>query len=330
MRKGLYILSEPSFELIYGPEERHDITTRVDIVSPLETAESVRKSLQRLSEVEMIFSGWGGPLFDEEFLGHAPNLRIVFYGAGSIRNIVTDAFWNRNIRITSAYAANAIPVAEYTLSQILFCLKCGWHFVRTVKQERSYRTRYRVPGSYQSTVGLISLGMVGTHVCKLLKSLNVKVLAYDPFVSRSMAEALNVTLCPLDDLFSSSDVVSLHTPWLKETEGMITGQHFKRMKPFASFINTARGAVVREDEMINVLQNRPDLQAVLDTTWPEPPQPDSPLYALPNVTLTPHIAGSMDNECRRMGRTMVEELSRYLNDEPLQWEISKERAQRLA
>ncbi len=111
---------------------------------------------------------------------------------------------------------------------------------------------------------------------------------------------------------------------------MITGAHFASMKPNACFINTARGAVVREQEMIEVLKQRADLYAILDVTHLEPPEPDSPLYALPNVVLTPHIAGSLDRECQRMGRIVVEELERYLRGEPLKWAISREQAARLA
>ena len=332
MQKALYILAETAFEKIYGSREREDIDKRVNLYAPLQTPESIKKNPEILSEAEMIFSGWGGPEINENFLSYAPKLKMVFYGAGSIRHMVTDAFWKRNVRITSAYGVNAVPVAEYTLSQILFCLKCGWHFVRAVREDHNFdsRSRWKVPGGYESVVGLISLGMVGRRVCELLKPFDVKVLVYDPFVTEEVASAMNVTLCGLDEIFFSADVVSLHTPWLKETEGMITGWHFEMMKPFASFINTARGAVVCEDEMIEVLRDRPDLQAVLDITWPEPPEPNSPLYTLPNVALTPHIAGSMNNECRRMGRTMVEELDRYLENEPLQWEITSATASRLA
>ncbi len=111
---------------------------------------------------------------------------------------------------------------------------------------------------------------------------------------------------------------------------MIAGHHFAAMRPGASFINTARGAVVREQEMIDVLSARPDLLAVLDVTYPEPPVPGSPLYSLPNVILTPHIAGAMGLECRRMGQAMVEELRRLLAGQPLQWSISRERAALLA
>jgi phosphoglycerate dehydrogenase-like enzyme len=137
-------------------------------------------------------------------------------------------------------------------------------------------------------------------------------------------------LVSLERIFAQADVVSLHTPNLPSTRGMITGAHFSAMKSGASFINTARGAVVRETEMLQVLARRPDLTAVLDVTDPEPPVPGSALYSLPNVILTPHIAGSLQGECRRMGRYMLEELQRYLAGEPLRWTITREQAARLA
>ena len=154
----------------------------------------------------------------------------------------------------------------------------------------------------------------------------VKVVTYDPFLSPTRAAELGVTLLSLDEVFAQSDVITCHTPWLPETVGMITGAHFRQMKSGAAFINTARGAVINEPEMIEVLQARPDLFAVLDVTWPEPPPPESPLYDLPNVFLTPHIAGSMDTECRRMGRLVVEELDRWLAGQPLKHRVTPEYA----
>jgi phosphoglycerate dehydrogenase-like enzyme len=152
------------------------------------------------------------------------------------------------------------------------------------------------------------------------------VLVYDPFVTPREARELGVELTSLDDLFHRSDAVSLHTPWLPETEGMITGAHIASMKPGATFINTARGQVVREKEMILAISRRPDLQIVLDVAAEEPPDPESPLYTMPNVVLTPHIAGSAGAECRRLGQYMVEELRRYVRGEPLQWAVTREMA----
>ncbi len=330
MLKGLYILATSSYEVIYGEAERADIAELVEVYAPQQTRDSVEQNPAILRDAEVILSGWGAPLMDEGFLAAAPKLKAVFYGAGSIRGIVTEALWERGILISSAWAANAEPVAEYTVAQVFMCLKRVWQYARDTKDARKFLRHLMVPGGYGSTVGIISLGMVGRRVCELLRAYDLKLLAYDPFVAPEEAAKLNVEICSLEEVFSRADVVSLHAPWLTETEGMITGAHFAAMKAGASFINTARGAIVREGEMIEVLKARPDLFAVLDVTYPEPPPPDSSLYALSNVILTPHIAGSMDGECRRMGRYMVEELRRYVKGEPLRWGISRERAAVLA
>ena len=328
MLKGLFCLRTNAYEMVYGPEELEDIKQLVDIYAPPQTAASVREDPSVLAEADVILAGWGMARMDEAFLAAAPNLKAVFYGAGSIRGFATDAAWDRGILITSAYAANAIPTAEFALAQILYALKRGWYFALAIKREGRYPPRERVPGAYGSHVGLISLGMIGTYVAKLLQPFDVNVLAYTS--SEQKAASLGAERCSLEEVFQRSDVVSLHTPWLKATEGLISGELLASMKPNATFINTARGAVVREDEMIEVLRQRPDLFAVLDVTYPEPPKPGSPLYTLPNVVLTPHIAGSLNDECRRMGRYAVEELQRYVHGEPQQWAISREQAASLA
>jgi phosphoglycerate dehydrogenase-like enzyme len=324
--KGLYILDREAFERIYGTEEQRDIDGLVDILAPPQAGESIQNDLTPLADVEVIFSGWGAPLMDETFLAAAPKLRAVFYAAGSVRSFVTEPFWKRGIILTTAATANAVPVSEYTLAAILFGLKLGWRHTMQMKREARYPVRTKVPGCYDSIVGLVSLGLIGRLTRERLRPFDLRVAAYDPFVKPEYARELDVELLPLDELFRRSDAVSLHTPLLKETEGMITGAHIASMKEGATFINTARGAIVRENEMIEVLKQRPDLQAVLDVTYPEPPAAGSPLYTLPNVILTPHIAGSMDAECRRMGRYMVEELRRYVAGKPLRWQVTREAA----
>lgn len=328
MLKGLFILNTDDFDKIYPSEIRKEIEELVDIYAPQQTRESIQQNPSLLQEADVIFSGWGVSHMDDNFLQAAPNLKRVFHGAGSIKPIVSDAFWNRDIVITSSYAANAVPVAEYTLSQILFTLKSGWHFARTIKENGQYPTKEekdkKLIGAYKSTVGIISLGLIGRLVCELLQNFDIKVIAYDPFVSQEVADRCNVEMCSLQEVFECSDVVSLHAPWLKETVGMIEGKHFQSMKQGAAFINTSRGAIIKEDEMIEVLRVRSDLQAILDVTYPEPPVSGSLLYSLPNVVLTPHIAGSVNNECARMGSYVVDELKRYIQGEPPKWGISRE------
>ncbi len=296
----------------------------VDIAPHPHGPEVLEKNPSLLAPVEVLFSGWGGPRIDAAFLAAAPNLKVVFYGAGSLQDIATPAAWKAGIRFTSAYAANGQPVAEFTLAAIIFGLKQVWPLAMNIKRAGAYPGRTTMPGCYGTTVGIISMGVIARHLCRLLDGFDIHRVVYDPFLSTTEAAQLGVRQVSLSELFAQSDVVTLHTPWLPETENMITREHLAAMKPGSTFINTARGAVVDESDLLAVAAVRPDILFFLDVTHPEPPLPGSPLYALPNVILTPHIAGSMDGECRRMGRCMVDELRRWMAGEPMQWEITPE------
>lgn len=325
MVKGLYIMDQNPFDLVYQKEVRYEIERLADIYASPMSKEELQQDLSILQDAEVIFSGWGGPVLDQTLLDAAPHLKAFFYAAGSVKGIVTEASWNRDILVTSAVTANAIPVAEFTLSQIFFCLKNGWQFTREIRKTKQFPPKpFSCQGAFGSTVGLISLSTVGKQVCELLKPFDIKVIAYDPFITEEIAQQLGVELCSLEDVFLRSDVVSLHTPLLEETKGMIGKEHFAQMLPNSSFINTARGEIVREQEMIEVLQERTDITAVLDVTFPEPPEQDSLLYQLDNVVLTPHLAGSEGKECGRMGQYMLEEYKRYLNGEGLRWQVKRE------
>lgn len=328
--KGLFLLNASTRDEIYGAEERAAITELLHLYAPPQTAETVAERPDVLGPADVILSGWGMPVVDATFLAHAPRLQAIFYGAGSVRGFVTDALWARGIRVTSAQAANAEAVADYTLAAILFALKHAWQLAAQTRRERRFPSREGIPGVYGATVGIISLGMIGRLVRERLRPFGVRVLAYDPFATAADAERLQVSLCSLPALFAESDVVSLHAPLLPETRGLIGGELLAALPRGATFINTARGAVVREEELIDVLRRRPDLHALLDVIWPEPPAPGSPLYTLPNVTLTPHIAGAVGRERRRLGAMMVDELRRYVAGEPLRHEVTREQLERMA
>jgi phosphoglycerate dehydrogenase-like enzyme len=324
--KGLYALGPEFFDLVYSDAERRDINRRVDIYAPLQSEAGLRSHPQLLNPCEVIFSGWGGPHLDEALLLHAPNLKLVLYAAGTAQGLVSQSMWDQGIVFSSAYAANAKPVVEYALATILFSLKHGWRYARQIRRAGEYPAKWPVPGAFGSTVGLVSMGMIARLLCEKLRQFDLRLLAYDPFLDPTEAKLLGVELVNLEELFVQSDVVSLHSPQLAETVGMVGRSLVSRMKEGATLINTARGGLIREDELIEVVSRRSDLQVILDVTEPEPPVKGSPLYTLPNVILTPHIAGSMDRECRRMGRAMVEELERFLAGQPLKWEITPELA----
>ena len=314
--QGLFILDPETYDLVYAPH-REAIGRHVDLIGSPQTSDSIRENTNLLQDAELIFSGWGLPKIDNSFLDQAPNLRAIFYAAGGFD---TAPAHRRGIAVTVAHLANSRPVAEYTLATILFSLKHGWRLSRELHQEQRFIPRNAAPGCYQATVGLISMGAVARLLLPLLKPFDLNVVAYDPYLSEAEADALGVERVSLDELFRRSDVVSLHSPEIPQTRRMIGGAHLAAMKPGATFINTARGAIVRQDELIEAAKARPDLQFVLDVTDPEVLPRGHALYGLANVVITPHIAGSAGGECRRLGQYMVEELERYIEGKPLKWQ----------
>ncbi len=306
---------------LYGSQQLAEISEYTNLLSPPLSAAEVEKDLSILKDVEIIFGGWGMLLLDAEVLRWAPRLAAVFYGAGTVKSFVTDELWARGIIVTNAQRANAIPVAEYCVASILFSLKQGFRHMRRSAQLRTWRRDSNLPGAYESTVGLVSLGVIGRLTLARLQQHDLKVLVCTVGMSPEEALALGVELVTLEELFRRSDVVSLHTPELPETRGMIRGEHFRSMPRNATLINTARGAVVNQPEMVEALRERPDLSAVLDVLDPEPPSDDAEIFGLPNVYITPHIAGSLGRECRRLGQAAIDECKRYLEGLPLKHKV---------
>ncbi|WP_418958604.1 hydroxyacid dehydrogenase [Streptomyces tritici] len=275
---------------------------------------------QALREAEILLTCWGAPPLTAEVLDRAPRLRAVVHAAGSVKHHVTDACWERGLAVTSAAAANALPVAEYTLAAILLAGK------RALPAARRY-ARLRAPhdwlaesdqehwGNYRRTVGLIGASRIGRRVIELLRPFDFEVLLHDPYVTPDEAAALGVEATGLDELCARSSVVSVHAPQLPATHRMIDARRLALIPDGGTLINTARGSLVDEEALLPHLTSG-RLHAVLDVTDPEVPPPGSPLYGLPNVLLTPHIAGSLGNELHRMADHALDEVARYGRGEP--------------
>ena len=334
MINAAFLLETEPFADVYGHECLAAVAAHARVLgpTPLTAAALAANPPDWLPEVEVLFTGWGTPMLDAALLARLPRLRAVFYGAGSLRSIVTEACWERGLIFASAAAVNAVPVIEYTLGAILLSFKRVWHHARLVRERRTYEPLRTLPIStgWNATVGLLSLGLIGRGVAQRLRTFNVRVIAHDPLLSPAQFAELGAESVTLDELFARSDILSLHAPLLPETNGIVDRRLLDLLKPNATFINTARGGLVREGCLTDFLRDRPDVQAILDVTEPEPPASDSPFYDLPNVFLTPHIAGSIGPECRRMGRAMVAEFQHYLRGESLRHEVTREQLARLA
>ncbi|MFE2843288.1 hydroxyacid dehydrogenase [Streptomyces scopuliridis] len=285
-----------------------------------------------LADVEILITGWGCPPLDRAVLDLAPRLRAVAHTAGTVRGHITEACWERGIEVSSAAAANALPVAEYTVAMILLSGK------RALERARDYRAaRDRDDwlgmdgnvGNYGRTVGILSASLIGRRVIELLRPYDVRVLLHDPYVSDEEAAALGVRPVGLGELFARSDTVSVHTPLLPATRGLVSRELLTSMRPDSVLINTSRGAVVDQDALTDVLR-RERIRAVLDVTEPETLPPDHPLWTCENALITPHLAGSQGNETRRLADLAVGEVERWAAGDGFAHPVRRERLAFLA
>lgn len=271
-----------------------------------------------LADAELLLTSWGAPPLTAEVLAAAPRLRAVVHAAGTVKHHITDACWERGITVASAAAANAVPVAEYTLAAILFAGKNvlgSARRYRELRAEHDWRAELDGAGNYRRTVGIVGASRIGRRVAELLRPFDLDVLLYDPYVDAEAAAALGAAAVPLDELCARSAIVSVHAPQLAATHHMIGAAQLAAMADGATLINTSRGSLVDERALLPELVSG-RLHAVLDVTEPEIPPADSPLYDLPNVLLTPHVAGSLGNEIHRMADQALDEIERYTKGLP--------------
>ncbi|WP_313887912.1 hydroxyacid dehydrogenase [Lentzea alba] len=285
----------------------------------------ITQDLSDLPDVDLLVTGWGCPPITAAVLDRLPSLKAIVHTAGSVRGFVTDACWDRGIVVSSAAQANALPVAEYTVAMILLSGK------RVLERAREYRsakqmTGYDIPdtvGNFGTTVGVLSASMIGRRVVELLRPYDFHVLVHDPFVTEvDGAESVS-----LHELFERSDVVSVHTPLLPETRGLVSRELLGLLRDDAVLINTARGAVIDQEALVDEVGR---IRAVLDVTDPEVLPADHPLWRHDNVLITPHLAGSQGNEWLRLGRHAVSEVRRWVAGEPFRTPVLAERRERIA
>ncbi|TQE16283.1 hydroxyacid dehydrogenase [Streptomyces ipomoeae] len=275
-----------------------------------------------LAGAEVLITGWGCPHLDADVLAAAPGLRHVLHAAGSVRALVGEALWQRGVTVSSAVVGNALPVAEYTLAMILLAGKDAFDQRERFRQTHAYPSPAETAtiGNVGRRVGVIGASRVGRRLLELLRPFDFAVSLYDPYVDPAGAAALGAEPKGLDDLLRTSDIVSLHAPDIPETYRMLDRGRLALIRDGGVLINTSRGALIDPDALTEeLLSGR--LKAVLDVTEPEPLPAASPLYNLPNVFLTPHIAGSLGNELERLGRTVVEELERVTAGQPPAHEV---------
>ena len=323
------------FPVLYPEELRARIRARADFSDQIYSSKDLDDpALAGLfARTQVIFSSWWMPALTEaQIAAHFPSLEAVYYAAGTVQYFARP-FLKRGVRVFSAWAANGVPVVEFTVAQIVLAGKGYFQSLRRYRErdrKAAFAYTMSLPCNYNIRVGILGAGVIGREVMARLKAYQYEVLAYDPYVSDEVLSSLGAKRASLEEIFSTCQIISNHVANLPATVGMIDGKLLHSMLPNAAFINTGRGAQVVESELIAALKERPDRTALLDVTWPEPPEEGSEFYTLPNVFLTPHIAGSQNNEWARMALYMVEEFERTEDHLPVRYEVTEKMLETMA
>jgi phosphoglycerate dehydrogenase-like enzyme len=310
----MLVMDAATLRTQFGEEELARLAAAAALGEPAAATElSSPPARARLAAAEVLITSWGCPPLDADVLRHAPRLRAVLHAAGSVRGHVGPAVFDRGILVTTAADANAEPVARYTLAAILWAVKKAPFLAADARVHRDdwgyRRLRGEPPGTAPAVV-LVGFSRVGRRVARLLQlTCPATVLVVDPYADPAAVAAAGAELVTLADALPRADVLSLHAPDLPETRHMIGAAELAALPPGATFINTARGALVDHAALEQACAA--GLHAILDVTDPEPLPRASVLYELPNVMLTPHVAGSLGAETRLMAASALSELERY-------------------
>lgn len=317
--KVAFAMREAVLPRIFPADRRAGIEQIADVAGVLTEFDSPA-ALAVLAETDVLITGWGAPVVDLDVVRAAPRLRAVLHSAGTVKPYIGDGVLERGIKVSSAAAANAVPVAEYTVAMIVLA---GKKVLPIAARYRESRTSFAADavfpemGNYDVRVGIVGASKIGRLVIGMLRSYDMEVVVYDPYLSVEDAASLGVVAVELDELLATSDVVSVHAPSLPSTLDLIDRRGIGLMRHGTTLVNTARGEIVDQVALTErVIAG--EIYAILDVTVPWVLEQEHPLYSSENALLTPHIAGSQGNELGRLADSVLRELLRLSEDLPLE------------
>ncbi|NDL60613.1 NAD(P)-dependent oxidoreductase [Phytoactinopolyspora mesophila] len=312
-------MDQRSFAMQFSESQLRRLRLLAEVGEPLHADHLDSPSvLRRLREVEVLITSWGCPELTADRLAGAPALRAIFHCAGTVRPFVSEEVWRRQILVTNAAEENAVPVAEFTFAAVVFAGKKAPFLGQDARKYRadwSFVDRRGELSNRGRVVGVVGFSRVGQRVVERLRTLDVEILVADPHADKAAVADAGARLVELPELLRACDILTLHVPALPSTRHLIGAAELALLRDGATVINTARGAVIDTDALVKECAFR-RIDAILDVTDPEPLPGDSVLYELPNVMITPHIAGSLGSETQRMSESALDELERYVTGQP--------------
>jgi phosphoglycerate dehydrogenase-like enzyme len=318
MKKIALLLNKKSRDNIFSEESLKELSKigELSFKGDIDFKKDMQDISDLVKDANIIITSWGSPKIGKEILDAAPNLELVIHGAGSVKGIVSQELWDKDVRVSGSAAALGKGVAETALGFTIASLKQMWQLSQSLKGGGWSEGYDKIKELYDVTIGVVGAGFAGAHYIKLMQNFEIEVLLYDPFVSEERAKEMGAEKVELEELLKRSDVISIHAPSVPETNKMFNKNTLKLMKDDAILINTARGTIIDENDLLEELK-KGRLFACLDVTDPEPPAKDHPFRSLPNVIMTPHLAGLTNKGKRRIGKFVVDELKKYLNGKPM-------------
>ena len=243
----------------------------------------------------------------KEMIDKAPNLKLVIRGGVGLDNVDREACKAKNIEVMNTAAASSVAVAEMAMAFMVAIPARLIEAHMAMKEGKFPKNELKRTELFKKTLGLIGAGAIATEVAKRAAGFGMKVIAYDPFINtHPLAELMS-----LDALLAQADVISIHTPLTDQTRGMFNKDTFAKMKDGVIIVNTGRGKVVVENDLVDML-NSGKVKAYGTDVWPsDPPPADCPLLTAPNVFMAPHLGASSKENLSRIGDTVVEILSRF-------------------
>ncbi len=321
-----------NYPRMFSDRALSDLAEFADVVHAGENPAGKDELSGLLAGADACITSWGVHQLDADVLAGAPDLKAMAHMGSSIKKYVSEEFWNREIRLTSAGITLARDVAEATLGYMIVgrqrVFPLSQHLRNGGWRDSPTWDKWGSRELTRSTVGLVGASNVGRHVISFLAPFETEILVSDPFLDAGEAAQLGVTKVELDELLRRSDTVSLHCPSNEATQHILNAEAFALMKDDALLINTARGELIDEEALIIEL-SKGRFFAFLDVSDPEPSDPNSPLRTLDNVVLTPHTAGCIEN-CNRMGELAVDELRRFFAGEAAVYQITPDMYARIS
>lgn len=317
-------------ERFFTPEVKAYLEERFEVIySPLNRLIKAEEIALYAQDADVIMTGWSHPMMDAKALENTA-IKLIAHTGGSVADYVSDEVYAKGIRVISGNEMYAESVAEGAFAYMLAGLRRLPEYMGQVKNGG-----WTLPGPDLSqgildqTVGIIGMGAIAKNLIKMLKPFRVKLKLYSGYpIDEAFLKENNAVQASLEEIFSTCRVISVHSALNERTKGLIGKEHFDLLQDGAIFVNTARGAIIREEEMIEALQEK-RFRAVLDVFCQEPLAQDSSLRTMDNVYCMPHMGGPTADRCPNIAMRLADDIQRFANDEALQYEITRDYAKRM-